>query len=265
MQKVLITGKQLLLSTAVALLVFSCSKDTETPINQDAELSKTEVKTVMDTDELSSIADDVVRDLFENGQSAKTSKIVDCYEALYTNTGFSVTFTDCSVKEGSDNLTGSISVVYEMGAETTGFAVTFADLMVGNININGTRTFSFPSEQTNSIEFTVTSNMVIVMGDGAVIKENGNKTVGIDLENGLENGLVTLDGEWVVEADGNTYSVNITSLLETKFGCEYVGKGIMFLAKNGLEVSVDFGDGGCDDMAELTYPDGTKEEFSLKD
>ena len=39
----------------------------------------------------------------------------------------------------------------------------------------------------------------------------------------------------------------------------------MELSKNGLEVNVDFGDGTCDDIALLVYPDGTTEEISLKD
>ena len=38
----------------------------------------------------------------------------------------------------------------------------------------------------------------------------------------------------------------------------------MSLNKNGLNVTVDFGDGTCDDLATLTYPDGTMEEISLK-
>ncbi len=264
MQNLLRTGKQLLLPMAVALLIFSCSKDTENQINQDVELSKTEVKTVLETDALSAVADNVVRELFQNGQSAKTAKNNDCYEAAYSDTGFTVTFTDCSV-EGSEKLNGTVTVAYEMGSEASGFAVTFTNLMVGDISINGTRTFSFSTEQTENITFNVTSDMVITMGDGSVIKEKGNKTIGFVFGENLGDGSVTVDGEWVVEADGNTYSVNITSILETEFGCEYVAKGIMLLAKNGLEVSVDFGDGTCDDKAELTYPDGTKEDIVLED
>ena len=111
----------------------------------------------------------------------------------------------------------------------------------------------------------MTSDMSVTLPDATVVSETGTKTIGIVFDELLENASLTIDGEWVVTVDGDTYSVNVTDLLETNIGCEYIAKGVMLLAKNGLQVSVDFGDGTCDDTAVLGYPDGTEEEFTLKD
>lgn len=39
----------------------------------------------------------------------------------------------------------------------------------------------------------------------------------------------------------------------------------MTVAKNGLSISVDFGDDTCDDIATVIYPNGKVEEISLRD
>jgi len=223
------------------------------------------VKTVLEIDEVSSAADDIVRDLFNQGESGKTAKDGTCYQAEYSETGYSVTFENCSVEEKGEILNGSLSVVYGKEGDSFAYAVTFDDLMVGEFGIDGTRSFAFSTEQENSIVFDVTSDMTITMADGEEISEKGSKTFAIVWGEEFGDGKLTLDGEWIVKADGHTYSVSVPELLEADFGCEYVGKGLMMLNKNGLEVSVDFGDGSCDDIAELGYPDGTKENISLKE
>ncbi len=264
MRSLAVSTKRLMALCFLSMLVFSCSKDAENPLEVNGTITETEVKTVLDIDQVSGVTDQLVNEIFQAGDSAKNLNLTDCYQADYTDTGFKVTFENCSV-DNSENLNGTISAVYEIGMNTSNVVVTFTNLMVGDIAINGTRAFSFSSENTENITFNITSDLVITMADGAVIKEKGNKVVGILFDGSFENGVITLDGQWTVEADGNTYVVEVTSLLETPFGCTYVSKGSMTLAKNGLQVSVDFGDGTCDDMATLTYPDGTTQEYSLND
>ncbi len=256
-------GKFLLLSSMV-LVVYSCSKDDKDAVEQETELSQAEVKTVLEIDEVSSAADNIVRDLFNNDTTGKSAKADACYQAVYSETGYSVSFDNCSVEENGEILNGSLSVVYGKEGDSYAYAVNFDNLMVGNIGIDGTRSFAFDLEQQNSIVFDVISDMTITMTDGGVISEKGSKTFAIVFGEEFGAGMLTLEGDWTLKADGNTYSVSVPKLLEANFGCDYVGKGLMLLNKNGLEVSVDFGDGSCDTVAELAYPDGSKEDISLK-
>lgn len=258
------SATKFILLSGLTLLVFNCSKDETNPLETDQTVSSTEVKTILETDDLSGAADDVLTDIFTNGQSAKSAKEEECHVTEFTDTGFTVTFDNCSY-EGSENLTGTLSVTYTTGDESS-FTATYTNLMVGDYEINGTRGFRMSSDSGNGISFTITSDMTVKLKDGSIIEEMGSKTVGIvfDSEN-FENSAVTIDGDWTVKANGNTYTVNVSTPLEIKFGCEHAGKGIMQLNKNGLKVDVDFGDGTCDAIAMLTYPDGTEEEISLKD
>lgn len=257
---------KLFLMSGLLLLVFSCSKDLEEAnLDLDQKVEAAEVKTILETDDFSSAADDVVTDLFQQGSSAKSAKNVECYQAEYSDTGFAVTFDNCSVEEGGAQLTGMVTVVYTVGQEETSFTATYTDLIVDGILINGTRGFTMNGSGEN-ISFTVVSEMNIKLADDSVIEEMGTKTIGFEFDSeNFFNSALTIGGNWTVKADGNTYTVNISSILEANFNCDYVGKGVMQLSKNGLEVSIDFGDGACDDLASMTYPDGTVDEISLKD
>lgn len=267
MNKLMGAMTKTLLLSGLLVIAFSCSDDKENPIiDIDQKVSTTEVQTILETDEFSSAADGVVTDIFQGG-SAKSAKSVDCYNTEFTDTGFTVTFDNCVVEEGDEALTGVLTVTYKVGEESTAFTATYTDLSVGDIVINGTRSFTMNSNSQNeNVSFTIVSDMSIKLGDESIIEEAGTKTFAIlfDFEN-FANSALTIAGNWTVKYEGNTYTVNVTSDLIANFGCEHVGKGIMALAKNGLEVVVDFGDGTCDDVADMTYPDGTVEEISLKD
>jgi hypothetical protein len=264
MQKFLNAGKPWVATLSMAILVFACSKDGENDQNQGTELTQTEVKTVLETNDVLSVADGVLTDLFQNGQSGKSAKAVDCYVAEYSETGFSVTFDDCSV-DGSENLNGSITAEYETGEMSSSISVTFTELSIGGYVLSGTRTYTFSNDQSETVEYNVTSDMSVTLPDASVVSETGTKTIGLVFDESLESITLTIAGQWVVKVGGTTYSVSVSDLLETKLGCEYIAKGVLLLAKNGLQVSVDFGDGTCDDTAVLGYPDGTEEDISLND
>lgn len=249
------------------LFVFSCSNDDENTLISEQTVSSTEVKTILDTDTHSSVLDEVITDLFESSASGKSSKTDDCYVTEYSSTGYSVTFDDCSVN-GSDNITGSLTVTYEIGEESNTYTATFNNIATGGIVINGTRSFTLTSDSEDAnVTFNIVSDMRIKLADDSVIEELGSKNFTFTFNaTSLETSSLTIDGNWTVKSDGNTYIVNITTPLKSSyFNCTYIGEGVMSLNKNGLGVIVDFGDGTCDDIAELTYPNGTTEEISLKD
>jgi len=264
MRNLLKSATKFILLSGLSLLIFNCSKDESNPLELDQNVSSTEVKTILETDDISGAADNVIADIFNGGPSSKSSRFEDCHVTEFTDTGFNVTFDGC-VYEGGEMLTGSIAIAYTAGQENA-FMATYTNLMVGDYEINGSRSFIIGGDVQSGLTFTTTSDMTIKLKDGSIIEETGAKVLGFifDFEN-LENSGLTIEGDWTVKADGNTYVVNITAPLEITGICDYVGKGIMQLSKNGLKVDVDFGDGTCDDVAMLTYPDGTEEEISLKD
>jgi len=183
----------------------------------------------------------------------------------YTETGFTATFNNC-VLNGSGNINGTLSVVYESEAQAATFTATFADFYVGDIKINGSRTYNIGAGATeNSIEFTVTSDIELILADDSLIEEIGTKTLVFTFGETLESSSIAISGSWTLEMDGTTYVVEVTEDLIGNFGCDDLVSGLLYVGKNGLAVTIDFGDGSCDNLATIIYPDDSTEEITLDD
>mgnify|MGYP000669292342 CR=1 FL=1 len=254
--------KKLALVTFGLFAIYSCSDDSE--ISEDVTLSQVELKTILETDDVSGAVDTVLSDLYiNNSSSGKSAKNNDCYSAEYSDTGYTVTFNNC-VLNGSDNVNGTLVVTYNLENDTASYTATYEDFYVGEIKINGTRTYVLSgNSDENSVSFTVTSDMTLVLEDGEMVSENGIKTFAITFGDSLETTTFSIDGNWTLVADGNTYKVNVTSALLGNLSCGYLTNGSMTIDKNGLSIGVNFGDGTCDDKAMVTYPNGVEEEITL--
>ncbi len=260
--KMMIRKINLLVTAGILLCSLSCSEDANEDTVLTQELSQTELQTILDTDEVTSALDTALAELYtgnsNSNKSFQTSN--DCYTAEYTETGFSATFNNC-VLNGTENANGTLTVIYGADSNTASYTATFEDFFIGNIKINGTRTFTLNTTGTEeAISFTISSNITVEFETGETISENGTKTFAFVFAEG-EDTLWNLSGSWTVQLDGDTYT--ISGDVSKTLVCEHWSSGVMQVNKNGLEVAVDFGDGTCDNMATLTYPDGTSEEITL--
>lgn len=246
----------------IGVVLFSCSDDAEDNGSLEQELTQTEVQTILETDDIASSVDTALAELFSQDGLSSKSASDECYSAEYTDTGFTATFNNC-VLNGTDNINGTLVVTYGAMENTAEFTATYTDFFIGDIKINGTRTFTITGEETENsgaIAFLVTSNISVEFADGSTISENGTKTFAIVFEEGQDT-LFNLSGEWTVQVDGNTYS--ISGDISKQLNCEHWSSGSMTVNKNGLEIDVDFGDGTCDDKATVTYPNGATEVIDL--
>jgi len=248
----------------VALIGFqSCSED-GMPGEGEA-ISETELQTILTTDRIASATDFAIAELYNGNTAAKTASTAkdDCYSATYTDAGFEATFNNC-VLNGTDNINGTVSVVYQEGEGNSSFTATFTDFYVGTIKLNGTRTYQLTANSTDTTgSYTVTSNMSIELEDGYTITETGTKTLTVNYDEETQSILFSLSGNWTLEIDDNTYAVEILDDLQGDSTCQNMTSGSMVVSKNGLAVTVDFGNGDCDDKATIIYPNGATEEVTL--
>ena len=148
------------------------------------------------------------------------------------------------------------------GVEGT-FTASYVDFYIGELKINGSRLYVFGTNSNEtSVTFQVTSDLTVEMEDGSLISDNGTKSFTISFG---ESTTYSIEGSWTVVYEGNTYNVTVNSALSSEIGCAYISTGDMNVSKNGLSVNVDFGDGTCNDVAILTYPNGVEEEIILRD
>lgn len=242
----------------------ACSTDAdEQEIPADAKLTEAEFQAVMNTEQWTGAADAALAEIYQNG-NAGSGKFAanECYDAVHSESGFTVTFGNC-VLNGTDNANGTLVVTYNVGSEQASFTAVYEGFYVNDIELNGTRTFTLTSDGANSITTSVTSDMTVTLPDERIITESGTKSVGFQFGQTLAESTFTIEGSWNLTLDGNSYSVEVLSALTGNFSCAHLVSGVLELTKNGLTVSVDLGDGTCDDQAILTYPNGAQEPITL--
>jgi hypothetical protein len=253
------------LAGILALALFglqSCSNDAEQlQIPEEAQLSQTELQTIMETEEWTGAVDDVLTELFQNGNST-SGKFADdsCYQATYTETGFTVVFGNCVLNQ-TENINGTLEVVYSEGAAS--FTATYKGFFVGLAEVNGTRTFTLTESGENGFDFSVQSDMTVILSDGRTIQESGTRTLSFQLGETLADISFSISGSWELSVDETVYAVSVSSPVTGNLSCGYLVSGVMDISKNGLQVSVDFGDGSCDDIVTVIYPNGASEELTL--
>jgi len=233
----------------------------------DQQLSKTEVKTVLAGDNMTSFADITLANLVINGTAGsgttKKAGTAECYSYVTIENGFTVTFANCSL-EGQDNINGSVEVEYTAGEGSASFTATFNELDVDGTILNGTRSYVFKGEmEEGTYTYSVTSNMQVSFPDDSFYSEKGTQNYSLVLVDPWETSTYSISGSWTVEWDGNTYNLSSSEGIQGNLSCENINKGNLEISKNGLEVTVNYGDGTCDDIATLIYPDGTTEDFTL--
>ncbi len=268
MKKAIAIVKNACMILLIASFAVSCSTDEsekDTILATDM-LTAQEVQLVIESDQLTGAADQVLSQLFlNNGAAGKNNIAGDCYVAEYTEGGYSVTFNNC-VLNGTYTVNGSLVVAYDFESESASYTVTYTDFYVNEALLNGTRTILFLGNTVeNTLSYTVTSNMNLILADGTNVSENGQRVFGFTIGENVEDIAITLSGSWNLNDGSDVYTISVINELQTKLGCNYVAKGLMGLDKNGLAITVDFGDGTCDAMATITYPNGSTEEVSLKD
>jgi hypothetical protein len=246
---------------SVAIFSYSCSDDDT--VNEEVSLTKSDLQAVLEIDEITNGVDLALFNLNANAESTGKSYSFDCYTAVYSDTGYVATFNNC-VLNGTENINGTLTVTYNLEDQSGSFTASYDDFYIGDIKINGSRSFKFTSNTDSSaLTFEVTSDMIVEMVDGSIISDNGVRATTLIF--GEVTTTFSITGNWTVLYEGNTYNVSVNNALTSAITCSYVSGGDMDLTKNGLTVNVDFGDSTCDDLAILTYPNGVVEEITLED
>lgn len=257
------TLKKLSLLATVLMLGYSCSDDAEK--DNDIVLSQADLEAVLETDDIVGGIDVALFELYNNNGSTGKTMVNECYSAQYTDTGYVATFNNC-VLNGTENINGTLTVTYDTDGEQGSFSASYEDFYVGEIKINGTRSYQLSANsEGNSVSFSVTSNLTVEMADGSLISDEGERSFTLTFGDSLESTTYSIAGTWTVVYKGNTYNVTVNAPLTSSVNCGYVAAGDMTVSKNGLTVNVDFGDSTCDNVATITYPNGVEEEITLRD
>ena len=151
-------------------------------------------------------------------------------------------------------------------------AITYIGCVIDSIGIDGTCTETFNGDNITTRTITVASAVDFTLPDGAVLNREGNTVrdwlEGIDTPKERDDDKIQITGTIDVSSStGDTYArvISTENPLIRLGDCHHPVQGLVQFYKNDVEIaSVDYGDGTCDNKAELST-DGTTVEIVLNE
>ena len=189
-------------------------------------------------------------------------------ETVDETTTITITFPeDCEDRRGN-LVSGTITIVYSQTDANKSRSATFTDFSVNGYLVNGTRTYSYSAANANgNPEIAGTVDLSIETEEGTIAKSGSRLieiTAGGDTDTYTDDEKTITGSRVFTDAEGNRFSVEITEPLVKPAGCHYIATGIKQYTENDAIAVLDYGDGNCDSVAELTAADGTITEIELR-
>lgn len=260
----------------------SCNKTNET-LDLTAEEALTEVQ---DETLATDLFDEVIEigeeaeaaDNTKSSESGKGYRLSDCVTITRVFTADSRTVTIDFGEENCESADGK----YRRGKiiiERTGFYFTgdvtatysFENYFVDDNQLTGTKTYtgSFNDDGTYSSTFVTDGSIILADGSGTITwhsERNRLISEGAETRRFADNRVEITGFSNGTTADGSTFESEILEPLVRIYeeGCfRFYVSGIVKINKaDGTEILIDYGDGTCDNLAEVTI-DGVTEIIEL--
>ncbi|MGQ8335771.1 hypothetical protein ACUNWD_04415 [Sunxiuqinia sp. A32] len=188
-------------------------------------------------------------------------------------TGYPIVITidygDSTILHHGTVVSGLVSIEISAPRGTDGATRTFSyeDCVVDSVIVNGTRTEVFMGDSLSRME-TNTVDVSSILPDGTELNRTGEKvrewTSGLDTPMVHEDDTIKIEGtDYIESSTGDSWSKVITESLVKSGSCRNIVSGVVqYLYNDELIASLDYGDGTCDNVAELTS-DGEVIEIEL--
>lgn len=269
-------------SMIMAVMFVSCSKEEDSPVIDDqenfevAELKASD-ESEMISDEILTIGEDVyAADALSDQSKGYTSDYLpDCVTITTVITSTTkektIDFGDgCELPNGNV-LSGIIYLSYEKDMD---LAVVNLNMSLENFTYNGVAVEGGASvvrmraNDSGNPQSEAEAEFSATWPNGHTASFNANRTrewiegygSGFWGDNVfLISGFATYTGP-----AGNVFSKETITPLRKEMACRFIVSGVLEISRNELTASLDFGDGSCDAVGILTYPNGESEEIFLR-
>lgn len=226
-------------------------------------------------------ADDLVGEAFANTESSSGKTATDerliCATITYEGDGASGTlridFGDGCADPRGNIRTGAILVTHNGAWDVAGssWSITFEDYTINDIAIEGLRTVTVLSyTQELSVLDVVLVGGQVTWPDGRVATREVNRRREHERnENNLLDRLIIYGTAQGTFRNGRGYSIEILEPLVYSRECAAEGvlipvSGVKFIKHGNRELTVDYGDGTCDNFVTLTNKNGRTVRYEVK-
>lgn len=191
-----------------------------------------------------------------------------------TVTGYPVIITidygDSTVTKNGRVLSGivKIEISGDKGVDGRTRKISFIGCGIDSIGIEGTSIHTLNTDSDTARKMTITSDVTFTLADGTIITREGDSVrewiKGLDTLMEGDDDMIQITGSIHVESStGDSYTRLITEPLIRLEDCRYPVQGIVQYSQNDIVIGeLNYGDGTCDNLTELTT-DGETIEIEL--
>lgn len=271
------------LALMAVLFIVSCEKN-ETS-EEIVEEQTFEVAELQASDEAELISEEVMNigeDVYATDEILSTSRsnyasdyLPDCVTitTVITSTTKEKTIdfgAGCELPNGNV-LSGIIYLSYEkdMDAATKTLAMSLENFTFNGVAVEGSASIErMRSNANGNPQADAVASFNGIWPDGSTASFSGNRTrewiegfgSGFWGDNVfLISGMGTYTGKL-----GNVFVKETITPLRRELSCRFIVSGVLEISRNEATASLDFGDGSCDAIGMLTYPDGETKEIFLR-
>ena len=268
------------LVAASVIFMAACHKSTSSPLTADDNggYASDNSKMEQNSDDVISIAD--VAAATNSGANLRTTSTgIDVFRYLDTAGTYSgdtvlvINFgtTDYTCADGK-NRRGEIIVYYQGEYKATGsiHTITYSNYYVNDNQLTGIKTVTNEGLNSSSQDYyTVTVNDTLNLGTGnGEIVWIGNRTrtwlTGYGSTTRTDDSYLIGGTTTLTRADGNIYTMVITTPLQVAYGCDWIEAGVISITGPGGGTRIlNYGTGNCDDEATLTLANGKTYNITL--
>lgn len=259
---------------AIATLTFtSCSKDENTtkPLTENDILAENKIDAAIE--DISDLVENqyLTQEAEAKRQTAPASFLPPCAVVTVNRTFTSYTRTVDFGTAGCDLGNGNImrgKIIMHFSADfntlTTIISYTFDDFYHNNNHIVGNKTMTRIRQNANgNPERRFEVDMHITFANGGEYDRQGIRvkefTEGHDTWTLSDNVHVITGNSTTSYPDGTVNSSDITTPIRRAFSCRFTAEGVIEFHRNSDVAILDYGNGNCDNIADLTINGTTRQ------
>lgn len=279
--------KNLIFGLATIAMFFgvaSCDNDGDsTPVLDELDDAASEAIVDYVNDDVDNM---IIENLNQISAGGNQANLTDSFNAFRGRTGcaevthdeanqiITIDFGEGCISNDDIERSGKIIINYTDRRNIPGAIIvtTFEDFFVNGNQVEGIRTLTNVSDGSNTQR---AFNVVIREGkitfeDGSFRTFAGTRTRVWEIEPSSEEVTLTVTGNASgITRNGTEFSKEIIEPVVFKNSCRQVGvrvaiQGIRSMTRNGGTTTIDYGDGTCDNLVEITHPDGSIEVVEIQ-
>ena len=283
--------KKTLFLTRIMLLIFasfmltSCEQE-NLSIDDDTSQDLASATTQTEIDQVSEGIDDIIDNIsfdfttntVEKGSDTKTTDeqafLPDCVTTTKVINGNSKKVTldygDGCATRNDNYLSGKIiiDITYNTEEKSININYSFDNFYFNNKKVEGeVHKYRMRVNGNGNPEATINRDIKITWNDGLFVTVKGERKrewiEGFG-NNRWGDNVFLITGTWTVtKKDGTVITATVLEALKRNMACRFLVSGIIEIQKNDKKVTLDYGDGTCDDLAIATI-NGVEHEIHLK-